>query len=240
MKEVLVMGDNLSVADAMALASSTKDNCNDGMWGGNGMWVLFLFFLMAWGNGGFWGNRNGMNDAAVQGALTRSDLFEGFNTQDINSQLRGITNGLADSTYAVNNGIKDLGVTTLQGFNATQMGMMQGFDGTNQRLTDLGYQVQSCCCQTNRNLDSVKYENAKNTCDIINAVNASAQRVIDQMTTDKIDDLRTELQSAQLQLSNNSQTANLIATLRPFPQPAYTTCSPYTSSNAGCCYGGVA
>lgn len=40
MKEVLVMGDNLSVADAMALASSTKDNCNDGMWGGNGMWVL--------------------------------------------------------------------------------------------------------------------------------------------------------------------------------------------------------
>ena len=214
MKEVLVMGDNLSVADAMALAGSTKDNCNDGMWGGNGMWVLFLFFLMAWGNGGFWGNRNGMNDAAVQGALTRSDLFEGFNTQDINSQLRGITNGLADSTYAVNNGIKDLGATTLQGFNATQMGMMQGFDGTN--------------------------ENAKNTCDIINAVNASAQRVIDQMTTDKIDDLRTELQSAQLQLSNNSQTANLIATLRPFPQPAYITCSPYTSSNAGCCYGGVA
>ena len=186
------------------------------------MWVLFLFFLMAWGNGGFWGNnRNGVNDPAVQGALTRSDLFEGFNTQDINSQLRGITNGVCDSAYAINNGIKDLG-----------MNMMQGFDGTNQRLADLGYQVQNCCCQTNRNLDSIRYENAKNTCDVINAVNASTQRVIDQMTTDKIDDLRTELQSAQLQLSNNNQTANLIATLRPFPQPAYITCSPYTSTNA--------
>lgn len=186
------------------------------------MWVLFLFFLMAWGNGGFWGNnRNGVNDPAVQGALTRSDLFEGFNTQDINSQLRGITNGVCDSAYAINNGIKDLG-----------MNMMQGFDGTNQRLADLGYQMQNCCCTTNRNLDSIRYENAKNTCDVINAVNASAQRVIDQMTTDKIDDLRTELQSAQLQLSNNNQTANLIATLRPFPQPAYITCSPYTSTNA--------
>lgn len=206
----------------MALAGSTKENCSDMWGGGNGMWVLFLFFLMAWGNGGFWGNnRNGVNDPVVQGALTRSDLFEGFNTQDINSQLRGITNGVCDSAYAINNGIKDLG-----------MNMMQGFDGTNQRLADLGYQVQNCCCQTNRNLDSIRYENAKNTCDVINAVNASTQRVIDQMTTDKIDDLRTELQSAQLQLSNNNQTANLIATLRPFPQPAYITCSPYTSTNA--------
>lgn len=215
------MGEGLSVADAMALAGSAKENCSDMWGGGNGMWVLFLFFLMAWGNGGFWGNnRNGVNDPAVQGALTRSDLFEGFNTQDINSQLRGITNGVCDSAYAINNGIKDLG-----------MNMMQGFDGTNQRLADLGYQVQSCCCATGRSIDSVKYENAKNTCDVINAVNASAQRVIDQMTTDKIDDLRTELQSAQLQLSNNNQTANLIATLRPFPQPAYITCSPYTATN---------
>ena len=206
----------------MALAGSTKENCSDMWGGGNGMWVLFLFFLMAWGNGGFWGNnRNGVNDPAVQGALTRSDLFEGFNTQDINSQLRGITNGVCDSAYALNSGIKDLG-----------MNMMQGFDGTNQRLADLGYQVHNCCCQTNRNLDSIRYENAKNTCDVINAVNASTQRVIDQMTTDKIDDLRTELQSAQLQLSNNNQTASLIATLRPFPQPAYITCSPYTSTNA--------
>ena len=91
-------------------------------------------------------------------------------------------------------------------------------------------------------MDNVKYENAKNTCDIINAVNASTQRVIDQMTNDKIEDLRTELQNAQLQLSNNSQTADLIATLRPFPQPAYITCSPYTSTNTnyGCGCGMVA
>lgn len=236
------MGEGLSVADAMALAGSNKENCSDMWGGGNGMWVLFLFFLMAWGNGGFWGNRNGMNDAAVQGALTRSDLFEGFNTQDINSQLRGITNGVCDSTYAINNGIKDLGMNMMQGFSSTQMNMMQGFDGTSQRLADLGYQMQNCCCTTNRNLDNVKYENAKNTCDIINAVNASTQRVIDQMTNDKIEDLRTELQNAQLQLSNNSQTADLIATLRPFPQPAYITCSPYTSTNTnyGCGCGMVA
>lgn len=221
------MGD-MSATDILALA---KDN--DGMFNGNGAWVFFLFFLLAWGNGGLFGNRGYANDAAVQGALTRSDLFEGFNNQDVNSQLRGVTNGISDAAYAINNGIRDLGMNVMQGFNGTQMGMMQGFDQTGQRVADLGYQVQSCCCQTNRNLDSVKYENAKNTCDIINAVNAGTQRVIDKMTTDKIDDLRTELQSAQMQLSNNSQTANLIATLRPFPQPAYITCSPYTTTASG-------
>ena len=234
------MGDNLSVADAMALAGSAKNSDGDGLWGnGSGMWVLFLFFLMAWGNGGLWGNKGGINDSAVQGALTRSDLFEGFNMQDINSQLRGITSGLSDSAYEINNGIKDLSVSTLQGFNTTQMGMMQGFDSTGQRIADLGFQVQNVGCNLRQGQEAIKYENAKNTCDIVNAVNASAQRVIDQMTSDKIDDLRTELQSAQLQLSNNAQTANLISTLRPFPQPAYITCSPYMSSNVGC-YSAVA
>lgn len=216
------MGDTMSVADAMALAGSAKDN--DGCTGGNWIWVLFLFFLMAWGNGGWFGNKSSLNDSAVQGALTRSDLFEGFNNQDINSQLRGLTNGISDSTYAINNSIKDLGVADLQGFN-----------NVGSQIANIGYKIDSSCCTTNRNIDQVRYESAKNTCEIVDAVNASAQRVIDQMTQDKIDDLRTELQSAQLQLSNNSQTANLIATLRPFPQPAYITCSPYTSAGYGYC-----
>lgn len=46
-----MMDNGLSVADAMAL---TKNNENDGWFGGSGSWVFFLFFLLAWGNGG-WG-----------------------------------------------------------------------------------------------------------------------------------------------------------------------------------------
>ena len=38
----------LSVADALAL-----QNKDDGMFGGNGMWVFFLFFLLAWGGNGW-------------------------------------------------------------------------------------------------------------------------------------------------------------------------------------------
>lgn len=96
------MSHDLTPADVMAMN------------GGNAatMWdnpFIYLVWLAVLGNGGIFGNRNGYGDAAVQGALTRSDLFEGFNTQDINAQLRGIANGLCDGFYATRQGISDLG-----------------------------------------------------------------------------------------------------------------------------------
>ena len=73
--------------------------------------------------------------------------------------------------------------------------------------------------------------------DVIDAQNAGTQRIIDTITQYKIQSLQTELQSAQLQLSNVAQTNNIINALRPTPIPAYITCSPYqaaTGYNCGC------
>lgn len=50
---------------------------------------------------------------------------------------------------------------------------------------------------------------------MIDAQNAGTQRIIDTITQDKIQSLQTELQSAQLQLSNAAQTTNIINALRP-------------------------
>lgn len=90
--------EGLSAGDILAL---TKDNDNgmSGAW--NNPFIYLVWLALLGGNGGLFGNRNA--DAAVQGALTRSDLFEGFNNQDVNSQLRGITNGVCDGFYAINN-----------------------------------------------------------------------------------------------------------------------------------------
>jgi hypothetical protein len=64
-------GNGLSVADALALGKE-----NNGMFGdGNGSWIFFLFFLLAWGgNFGNWGG-NGMNSTAS--AYTDSAIREG-------------------------------------------------------------------------------------------------------------------------------------------------------------------
>ncbi len=73
-----------------------------------------------------------------------------------------------------------------------------------------------------------------NTRDIIDSQNAGFQKILDTMCQDKVDALRTELQSTQLQLGNLLQTNTIINAVRPFPQPAYVTCSPYTAANTGC------
>ena len=42
------------------------------------------------------------------------------------------------------------------------------------------------------------------------------------------------LQAAQLQIGNMSQTANIINASRPFPNPAYVVGSPYGTNTANC------
>lgn len=210
------MNEGLSAGDILAL---TRDQ--DGM---NNAWdnpfIYLVWLALLGGNGGLFGNRD---NSALQGALTRSDMFEGFNNQDVNSQLRGITNGLCDGFYAVNNGLKD------------------GFYGIQSALAENRFAQQNCCCETNRNIDSVRSEAYKNTCEITTAIHAEgeATRALINSNTmqelrDKLAERDRDLQTVQFQLSQQAQNATLIGTLRPFPQPAYITCSPYQSANGTC------
>lgn len=209
-------GSGLSVADALAL----QDRGNDGMFGGNGTWVFFLFFLLAWGNGGFGFG----NNAATQGALTRAELYDGLNYNQLENAVRGVQTGLCDGFYSQN-------TTMLQGFNGIQRDMCTGFSAINAGIAENRFAAQQCCCETNRNIDAVRYENAKNTCDIINAIHADGEATRAQMTQNTIQELRDQLQAAQLQLGNVSQTQTLIDQLRPCARPAYITCSPYQAAS---------
>lgn len=216
-------GSGLSVADALAL----QDKNNNGMFGGEGgLWVFFLFFLLAWGNGGFGPG----NNAATQGALTRAELYEGLNNQGLENGLRNIQNGLCDGFYAMN-------TTMLQGMNGIQSQLCQGFNGVNNNIAESRFAAQQCCCETNRNLDAVRYENARNTCDIVNAIKADGDATRALMTQNTIQELRDNLQAAQLQLGTLSQTQTIINAVRPFPTPSYITCSPYTAANGYGSYG---
>ena len=212
------MTDGLSAADVMALSRDDENN-----WMNN----PFIYLVWMWMFGANGWNRN--HDASVQGALTRSDLFEGFNNQDINGQLRGITDGICDGFYAMNNSLKD------------------GFFGTQSAIADSRFAQQNCCCETNRNIDSVRAENYKNTCEITTAIHNEGEMtraLINQNTTqalrDKLADTDRDLQTARFQLSQQAQNATLIGALRPCPIPAYLACSPYSSlpTNTGCnnCY----
>lgn len=214
-------GTGLSVADALAL----QNRNNDGMWGGaNGtwIWVFFLFFLLAWGGNGFgFGGNN-----AAQGALTRSELCQDMNFQSLENSVRGVQSGLCDGFYAMNTGM-------LNGFNGVQRDLCTGFNGINQNINQARFDAQQCCCETNRNIDAVRYENARNTCDIVNAIKADGDATRSLITQNTIQDLRDRLQEAQLANSQCAQNAYLIDQLKPCARPAYITCSPYAAAYGG-------
>lgn len=222
------MNEGLTASDVLAL---TRNNNEEGMWNNP---FIYLVWLAVLGNGGLFGNR-GVGDAAVQGAITRSDLFEGFNTQDINGQLRGITNGLCDGFYAINNGLKD-------GFYGTQAGIKDGFYGIQGALAENRFAAQNCCCETNRNIDAVRYEGSQNTCAITNAIHAEGEATRALINANVMQELRDKLEARDrdvlvrdFQLSQLAQSATLVNELRPCAKPAYITCSPYTpAANFGC------
>lgn len=226
------MYDGLSAADIMAM---TKDD-------GQNNWMNNPFIYLVWlallgGNGGLFG-RNDRGDCATQGALTRSDMYEGFNNQDVNNQLRGITYGLSDGFYAVNTGM-------LNGFNGIQRDLCQGFNAVTSGINNLGYQMSNCCCGIERNIDAVRYEAAQNTCQITNAIHSEGEATRALINANTVQELRDRLEardrdilSRDFQLSQLNQNATLINAIKPCPIPAYITCSPYATNNCSpCCCG---
>ena len=208
------MTDGLSASD-VAVLTGNGGRSNDG-WGGDGCWwiILFLIFgMFGWGGygNGWGGNSGGANSPGFQGWATRADIDAALATQGIESGITGIGTQLCN-----------------------------GFAGVNSAIANLGYQNQQCCCDLKQAIGDVNYNMAAQTNilqntvnngfrDVIEAQNAGTQRIIDTITQDKIQSLQTELQSAQLQLSNQAQTTNIINALRPTPTPSYPVMSPYTS-----------
>lgn len=198
-----------SLSDIAALMNNRD---NDGFLEGNGIIILMLFFLIfGYGNNGW-----GANNAAAQGALTRAELYDGLNDNTVIRKLDGITQGLCDGFYAQN--------TT----------MLQGFNTIGSQISENRFAAQQCCCETNRNIDAVRYEAAKNTCDIIRAIekDGDATRALINSNTmqalrDKVAEQGQMLQTANFTISQLNQNETLINRLSPTAKPAYITCSPY-------------
>lgn len=134
--------------------------------------------------------------------------------------------------------------------------MNTGFTGVTAGLTALGNQMQSCCCDTQRQVErgfcDTNYNAATNARDIIQSTHNDTDRIIariDQMETarqaEKIAALQAEnqglkfaasqaAQNTYLVASQADQTAKIINAINPPPIPAYQVPNPYTGVGVSC------
>lgn len=234
------MDDNFASGYAIGSNDARCSGGGDGM-GAWGAWLipLLLLALLFGGGMGFGGFGGGFGGGyGLQGMATRADINAGFQFNNIENGIRGIQQGICDSTYALNNAI-----------NGVQGSLCQGFNGVERGFAQLGYQLSDCCCQTQRLIERGFADTGYAVQSGFNAVvqnsHADTDRVIAKLDamerdrlTEKLDALRSENQTLRFAASQSeqnsfiaanqqAQTAELIRRLGlDCPQPAYLVNAP--------------
>lgn len=246
----------LSPADVAVLSGTNRNNNNDG-WGNNGAWWIILFLIFGWGRNGFGGGFGGNSGGVADGYVLASDFAQ------VDRKLDTISNGICDSTFALNN-------TMTNGFAATQQTLCQGFSGINQAITTNGYetrlgvqglasqlancccdirqQISDCCCQTQRGIDGINYNMAMNTnaiqqtlCnntrDLIDNQNANYRALHDEIVANRIEDKNAQIAAQQNEINALRLRASQEAQNTYLINQLKPCPSPaYVVPNPNCCY----
>lgn len=162
------------------------ENYNNDIWGGGCTWIFALIVLLMIGGG------NGFGFGGNGQALTSAELQRGFDTNSMEQQIRGNAFGLADLGYALDNKID----------NAKDY-LSAGIGGVKDAVTTEGramqMQMADCCCTTQRNIDSVKFDMANYHADTNAVTVAQTQKILDALAQNKIDSLQAKVSELQVQ-----------------------------------------
>lgn len=261
---------SLTPSDVALLAGNNGRNGN-GMFGDNGAWFIVLFLIFAafgwggFGNRGFGGNGSTGSGSVMDSYVLASDFATlqrqlSDNFSNLTSQARYIQNGICDSAYSTAQLINGVNTNIASSTAALQNSLCQGFNGVNQgivtngyetrnAISDVGYRLQDCCCQTQRAIDGVNFNMAQNTCaittgannnarDIIDAINASYNNLHNEIVANRIEDKNAQIAAQQneinaLRLSASQATQNqfLLDQLKPCASPAYIVPNPNCCCN---------
>lgn len=203
----------MSVADMAAVCGNNRGYDDGFGFGGNGAFWLIILLLFGWGRGGYGfgggfggGQGGGYGYPCCGTPATQADLSAAFASNSVLSGINGI-----DSTLC-------------QGFNGINTAILQNGYNTQAGINTLSHQLADCCCTTQRAIDSVKYENATNTCaiqntiqnttrDVIENQNANSRAILDALNANYIRTLEQENNSLRLSASQSAQNAVLMAAM---------------------------
>lgn len=212
-------------------------NGNDGFFGGDGIWAIILLALLfgngGWGGfGGFGGGFGGMYEFPwlLNGQQEiNSNTNNGFNSLHLSNQIEGVRDGVAslsnqlcnvgnDITSAINTTAYNAEISA----NNRQMTNMNQIFGLSTQVANASADNRLASCQTQNTIiseaASTRFADANNTRDIIDSNNRNSQAILDKLCQLELDgfkreneQLRSQLQFANMQASQVEQTAQLRA-----------------------------
>ena len=177
----------------------------NGFFGGEGIWIVVLLALMFGGNGFGYGN-------AAGNVATTEYVANEFTQRDINSGFQNTNNLLAGGFQNLSNGILENRYAAQLSAGNTQRDILQQTNELNTNLLTTALQNQSkmdeCCC-------ALRAQGIENT-----------QKILDAMSQNTIDTLRSEVNDLKNTITSNMVSNNVISTVAPRPIPAYIVSNP--------------
>ena len=163
--------DGYSLSDVAAISNKGENNS----W-----WViiLFLIIVMGWGGNGYGAN----------GAATTDDIQNQFNFAALERQNNETVAAVRQASYDVTGAVKDMGYMNSNTIRDVES-MVQGN----------GYELSKGFCNLAQNIDSVKYDNAINTRELLASNNEQTQKILDANSTNRIADMQNQINQLQLQ-----------------------------------------
>lgn len=242
----LIDGNGLSAADVAAV---TGNNGSFGSFGGDGAWLILILLLFAAFNGNGWNGNGNNGSGSGQFYGYQADLQRGFDQQAVMGGINGLRASIAAMTTQ----------NCSDAYNSL-LAVQNAQNSLNQGINSLSMGLQNCCCENRAAIADLKYTIATEACadrnavsngvrDIIQNQTQGIQTILDKLCQQEIDalktqnaNLQTQINLANLQASQNGQTAQILAdnaaqtaalrqALSPTPVPAYIMPNP---NGCGC------
>lgn len=181
---------------------------------GNNLLWFFAFLFLAGGNGfgGLFGNRNVPMGPPP---ATQADVTEAVNNQSIQAQLNALGIATSNNNFEMAKQFMDQNlsmqsqnntnlINIIQGFNSVVQQMQANTANLSNKIDQLGYHMDSCCCE-----------------------------IKTQMLQNKLDDANATIVKQQNEISNQQQTANILNALGRFVAWAGSGSQAATAAAAG-------
>ena len=169
------------MAEPMNAAEVALLNDRNGMFGGDSafFWIFALLILAGGGGFGFGGNNGNY--------VTQADLTNQLNAQSTQNQLQQLAVETANNNYETAQLINNQTNQMLQQNNTNLINAIQGFNQVNQKIDQLGFHLDQCCCE-----------------------------IKTQMLQNRLDDAQAALVAAQGNISNANQSQYILSQLGRF------------------------